>query len=494
MLEEALSEGSALSCTLFLIFINDLAKHLAVQKALFADDLVIWVSDKYPILSKTKLNRALATIASFCELWKLQLNIQKTCYTIFTLSPKTAKKHLNLRLRNENVNKEESPVYLGVTLDRQMNLSQHINSLKEKAQRRLNLVKRLASTSWGADKLTLRQLYLGYVRSVIDYNLPLQNLASKSSTTSLDRIQNQALRLICGGMKTTPVAACEIDANTEPLDIRRKRALLNSVERFRRQGEGHPNKILVENWKPTNRIQRRSLLDLAEQEEKKHHLPELREPEIPYLHLPPWENFSSPAIQTKLKDTKVSKATLPTILKTCAQETIDSYPATAAHAYTDGSAFKGTMYAGFGVFLKFPDGTTLKHSEPCGNNRSNYEAEANAIKTAAQLIHQSIELNEKEVPNLVIFSDSSSVLDAIKNESYNNKAVFEAAQAIHNLITAHNVQTTLQWIPGHTDIHGNEVADQLAKSGASSSHFENSCSLQTVQQILRNNYKEDWSN
>ena len=95
-----------------------------------------------------------------------------------------------------------------------------MNDLKEKASQRLNLVKRLASTTWGSDKRTLRQLYLGFVRSVMDYGSSLQTVASKAATTSLDKVQNQALRFICGGMRSTPTAACEIDANIEPLDIR----------------------------------------------------------------------------------------------------------------------------------------------------------------------------------------------------------------------------------------------------------------------------------
>ena len=42
VLEEGLPQGSALSCTLFLIYINDLAKQIKAEKALYADDLVIW--------------------------------------------------------------------------------------------------------------------------------------------------------------------------------------------------------------------------------------------------------------------------------------------------------------------------------------------------------------------------------------------------------------------------------------------------------------------
>ena len=45
-LEEGLPQGSSLSCTLFLIFINDLPELLKTEKALFADDLVIWTTEK----------------------------------------------------------------------------------------------------------------------------------------------------------------------------------------------------------------------------------------------------------------------------------------------------------------------------------------------------------------------------------------------------------------------------------------------------------------
>ena len=49
-----------------------------------------------------------------------------------------------------------------------------------------------------------------YTRSIIDYNIVLQNMCSKTAKQNVDKIQNQALRLICGGMRSSPTAACEI--------------------------------------------------------------------------------------------------------------------------------------------------------------------------------------------------------------------------------------------------------------------------------------------
>ena len=84
----------------------------------------------------------------------------------------------------------------------------------------------------------------------------------------------------------------------------------------------------------------------------------------------------------------------PNILKLCAQETVNSYSTSAIHAYTDGSAFKVTINAGFGILLKYPYGSSSEYSDSCGTNCSNYEAEKIAIKTAMQLIHQRFELSE----------------------------------------------------------------------------------------------------
>ena len=48
VLEEGLPQGSPLSCTLFLIFINNFPGLLTLEKYLYADDFAIWHSSKHP--------------------------------------------------------------------------------------------------------------------------------------------------------------------------------------------------------------------------------------------------------------------------------------------------------------------------------------------------------------------------------------------------------------------------------------------------------------
>ena len=77
-------------------------------------------------------------------------------------------------------------------------------------------------------------------------------------------------------MRSTPTAALEIDANVEPLKLRRERAVLESVERYRRLDKDHPNRLLVDTWTPTNRLKQLSPMDVAKQLENLNHLPDER--------------------------------------------------------------------------------------------------------------------------------------------------------------------------------------------------------------------------
>ena len=98
---------------------------------------------------------------------------------------------MTLKLNNKELSKQENPVYLGVKLDTSLSMREFLKDLKKSAEQRLNLIKRLAGTNWGADKKTLRQLYLGYVRAKLDYCSPIQTVGNKTALQEIDKIQNQ---------------------------------------------------------------------------------------------------------------------------------------------------------------------------------------------------------------------------------------------------------------------------------------------------------------
>ncbi|GFS20428.1 RNA-directed DNA polymerase from mobile element jockey [Elysia marginata] len=184
--KEGLHQGSSLSCAFFLIFINNLPDIVQAEKALYADNLVMWHTNKHPGISARLLNEDLDRLQNYCDKWKLKINSSKTVFSVFTKSHIVAKKNVPLSLRGTNLKKEEIHIYLGVKLNRQLTLKELIQDSRGRVNQRLQPVKRLASTSWGAVKNTLRQLYIGYVRSLMEYNLALQSISSKTNKDLLD--------------------------------------------------------------------------------------------------------------------------------------------------------------------------------------------------------------------------------------------------------------------------------------------------------------------
>ena len=186
--EEGLPQGSALSCTLFLIFLNDLPQELKCEKAMYADDLALWKTHRYTRQAARHLNRDLRTLQEYCNKWKITINPTKTVYSIFTLSPVESKLNLEIKIGGEQARKEQQPTYLGVQMDTRLTFREHVDNLKRKANKRLTLIKRLASCDWGSNMNTLRSLYIGYVRSVLDCNMSLQVSCTNTRKEELDKV------------------------------------------------------------------------------------------------------------------------------------------------------------------------------------------------------------------------------------------------------------------------------------------------------------------
>ena len=205
--------------------------------------------------------------------------------------------------------------------------------------------------------------------------------------------------------------------------------------------------------------------------------------------------MKKPHINLNIRGTHTSKKdTDPVDLLFSAQETIEQYPENWIHIYTDGSAFKGTVNAGYGSRIQYPDQTSEELFDSCGAQRSNYEAEAEAIDASLLNISKHFRDRTKTPNNIIIFSDAKSVLQSLESGKIDNTSVKSLTKTIDTFITDHSVDITLQWIPGHANIPGNERADKLAKKGASCPQTDVPTSLETAKQIIRCNKKEEWMN
>ena len=85
-----------------------------------------------------------------------------------------------------------------------------------------------------------------------------------------------------------------------------------------------------------------------------------------------------------------------------------------------------------------------------------FTAEAKAVDLALDLIGTCDANNQ-----FIIFSDSLSVLKAMKHTSSKNPQIQKLLDKCHELLTYKEI--VLCWIPSHVGIQGNEMVDKQAK-------------------------------
>ena len=123
--------------------------------------------------------------------------------------------------------------------------------------------------------------------------------------------------------------------------------------------------------------------------------------------------------------------------------------------YTDGSATAGTTDGGFSaVITQGPASDPSVIDTIIGRGRpftSSFEEEMAALSTALRWIDHNL-VNS----TVTICTDSKSLCDALTG--CNNQV-----DSIRQLLTNMSSRVIIQWVPGHSNIPGNELADVAAK-------------------------------
>ncbi|KAK7093030.1 hypothetical protein V1264_008689 [Littorina saxatilis] len=476
LLRQGVPQGGVLSPSLFILFINDIVAELprGVHAALYADDLVLWCSEEYATTATYRIQIALESVAAWAESWCVTINREKSTATLFTLSTKA--KPGKLTLGNTTLKYEDQQTYLGVTFDKKMTWKPHINQAEGKARRKLNILRKLAGTTWGATDKILKSVYQGTVRPHLEYGSNSWMTAAKTHLQTLDKVQNQALRLITGAMKTTPIVKMEETSSIPPLAKRREQKAMLQANKFR-CSENHPMKERLQTLS-SGRLKRSSFAVEARALNRKHQetLPNQVIPISFSLDAPPWEDREETVtVQTTIPHINNKGEHSDQALKALTLATLEErYPDDAwIRVYTDGSATNAVKSGGAGVHIQYPGGERTEETLPTGLYCTNYKAEVDALIQAAHTIATRADHNT----NVVFLTDALSVLQA-----YNSESQPSLKKALNNI---KSLRTVLQWIPSHCGIEGNEKADDLAKSGAKKEQEDNAVSLAELNTITK---------
>ena len=87
---------------------------------------------------------------------------------LFSLSTKP--EQFRLKVNGHDIPASSTLKYFSVTFDQRLTWSKHIVlDISSRATLRMRILKKLAGTQWGVNLKTLKQVYIGSVRSVLEY-------------------------------------------------------------------------------------------------------------------------------------------------------------------------------------------------------------------------------------------------------------------------------------------------------------------------------------
>ena len=90
-------------------------------------------------------------------------------------------------------------------MGRKTDIKKHLSELKAKCQKPLALLRPITSLRWGADQKLMKMIYNAQVRSRLDYGSIVYMSASETNLKLISSIPTEALRIITGAFKTTPI-------------------------------------------------------------------------------------------------------------------------------------------------------------------------------------------------------------------------------------------------------------------------------------------------
>ena len=233
-LSEGVPQGSVLSPTLFLLYVNDIVNTLTPRATnlLHADDLAAWTSAEHISTATHVIQENINRVSFWADEWCMEIDCSKTQAALFSLS--TVKEKIMLTVENMPVPKVDNPTFLRVILDTRLTWKTHLEAVAARPVRKLGLLKKLAGTTWGTDTNILLRVYTGAVHPIMEYAATSWATASNANKSKLDKVQNVALRAIVGAMKTTPIKEMEKRVDLEPLELWRTFKVLTQMKKIRR--------------------------------------------------------------------------------------------------------------------------------------------------------------------------------------------------------------------------------------------------------------------
>ena len=296
---------------------------------------------------------------------------------------------------------------------------------------------------------------------------------NSSSVDVLNKIQRKGLALCLGVAATAASNALEVEASVFPLELRREELSIREGGKIMSKDNSQAIKQLWNEWRDDYRGKERymspfGLIDLQLQDMETNSGTSVIniEPEFSFLEgLCP--SKSKPEYWNRLGSWKSRSVAQQEEAKVTVQSLVENCNYKELVAFTDGSCLGNPGLCGSGACIFVPNQTEpVRLKRPVTNRSSILLGEVVAILMALEFPQS--EHRKRQIHGINIFSDCQSA-DGILTLGWaatSHKKAVEDTKLLISDLEKSSLEINIKWTPGHADIRGKCIADELAKEAA----------------------------
>ena len=211
-------QGSILGPLLFLLFINDIVVDIGSNIRLFADESSLYMVVDNPDTAAEILNLDINKIMTWAKKWLVTFNPVNTESLLITRKLNRPI-HPPLLMENHQIPETDSHKHLSSDCT----WHKHIDFVKEKAWKRINIMRKL---KFEIDRKSFEIFFFTFIRPFLEYASVVWDNCTQYEKAELDKIQNEAARIVTGTTKLVSIQALYEETKWETLEERRRKSKL----------------------------------------------------------------------------------------------------------------------------------------------------------------------------------------------------------------------------------------------------------------------------
>ena len=222
-LQIGVPQGSVLGPLLFLIYVNDINRHVHLGSCnIYADDTLIYCTGNNITELKCNIQKCVTDVHEWYESNKLVINTSKSNVMLLTtrqMLSNMSDTALNVFIGNHKLPQCNSIKYLGVDIDNVLSWNLQTDSISKKL---VFIISRLSRLKSVLPSQMLMYIYTSIVQPKIDYAISIWGYTTAHNINKVQRLQNRAARILTGNFDYV---------NTRGIDLVNNLGLMNVIQR-----------------------------------------------------------------------------------------------------------------------------------------------------------------------------------------------------------------------------------------------------------------------